>query len=312
MEPETVSWQLQVPARNEYRPRRTCSRFWRFFMHQIILKWGAAVNIFLLVGLLIGFGGMIAGYLLEGGHMLALWQVTAFLIVVGGTIGATLISTPIAIIKTIPGAMKKLIFPPKINQMAIIDTIVDFATMARKDGILALEEGANDVKDPFIKRGLLYIVDGLSPDALERCMQNEIDAAVTEAEFSAKFFENMGGFAPTMGVMGTVMGMVSILAELGGDAGELGEKISVAFIATLYGVGTANLIYLPIGSHIKLAAEKEALFKEVIVEGLMGIQEGDHPGRLKEKLMAKAGLLDKPVKTAKAGAAATGELATNE
>lgn len=249
------------------------------------------MNILALIGVLIGFAGVIAGYMLDEGVLSALIKLPAVCTVIIGTIGIALAANPISRIKKVPAALKLAFFSKKPDTGKLIDTIIEISVIARKSGLLALESEAAKYDNPVLKKGLNYLADGVPPERLKMNLEAESDSMYEEYEEAAKLFEGMGGTSPTMGVLGTVMGMVSILKELGGDGGmdTLGAKIASAFIATMYGVGFANLIYLPLGSHIKAAAEEQSNYYKVMIEGLVSIQAGEYPTRIKEYLMALSG-----------------------
>lgn len=261
------------------------------------------MNIFAIIGLIIGFGGVLLGYIGDEGVLSALLKPTAAYIVFGGTIGFTLISFPLSYLKQLPKALKLAFFPKKRDYNAIIDQLYDLANVARKDGILAMQSEADKVSDPFIKKGLLFVADGVESEYLRKVLEQEIEAKTEEYERGAKVLEGAGGVAPACGVLGTVMGMVSILRSMGADMDALGAKIATAFIATMYGVGSANLLWLPLGNQIKNAAAMEAAYFEVIEEGLINILEGEYPARMKESLLTKIGQLEEEKKGKGKGAA---------
>jgi chemotaxis protein MotA len=248
------------------------------------------MNIMMIIGAILAFGGILWGYLLEDG---VLWNLichpSPLLIVFGGTIGIALIAFPFRNIKLIPGALKMILLPKKHNYVGVVDMLCDIANKARKDGLLSLEAEADKMSDPFIKKGLGYIADGVDPEFLKKVLYNEIDSEFKKYEDAAKVFESMGGTAPTMGVLGTVMAMVTVLGKGTADTSALVTNISTAFLATFFGIGSANLIWLPIGSQIKIVAEQQSDYREVIVEGLMAIQAGEPSSRLKDRLHAKIG-----------------------
>jgi chemotaxis protein MotA len=250
------------------------------------------MNIFLLIGLILGFGGVIYGYIGDEGVLSALLKPTSASIVFGGTFGFMLMSFPLSYLKQVPKALKMIFFRKKKNYGQVIDQLYNLANVARRDGILAMEAEAEKVSDPFIKKGLLYVADGVEPEFLKEVLENEIEAKAREYEHAAKVLEGAGGVAPAMGVLGTVMGMVSILRDMGSDTAALGEKIATAFIATMYGVGSANLLWLPLGGHIKNCAQEDTEYMELIVTGLLSILEGEYPARMRDNLIAVIGGLD--------------------
>jgi len=247
------------------------------------------MNILAIIGVLLGFAGVLFGYMADEGVLSALIKIPAISIVIGGTFGIVLSSNPSSRLKKIPAALKLAFFSKKPNVGQLIDKIIEISTIARQSGLLALEAEAGKCENPVLKKGLNYLADGVPPDRLKMTLEAESEAMLNEYEEAAKVFEGMGGTSPTMGVLGTVMGMVSILKDMGSDMNSLGGKIATAFIATMYGVGFANLVYLPIASHIKGAAEEENNYYKVMIEGLVAIQSGEYPTRIKEYLIALSG-----------------------
>lgn len=248
------------------------------------------MNIMMLIGFIVAFGGIIFGFLQEDGQLYSLvCHSSPFLIVFGGTIGIALIAFPFRNIKRIPGALKMIIMPQKHNYAEVVDMLCNIANKARKDGLLSLEAEADKMSDNFIKKGLGYIADGVDPEFLKKVLYNEIDSEYQKYADAAKVFEGMGGTAPTMGVLGTVMAMVTTLSKGSGNTNELIKNIATAFLATFFGIGSANLLWLPLGSQIKIVAEQQSDYREIIVEGLMAIQSGEPSSRLKDRLYAKIG-----------------------
>lgn len=248
------------------------------------------MNIMMILGLIVAFGGVIMGFLKEGGNISTMVsQPSPFMIVFGGTIGIALVAFPFRNIKRIPAALKLIILTRKHDYTKLVDELCNIANKARRDGLLSLEAEAEKMSDNFIKRGLGYIADGVDPEFLKKVLYNEIESEYRKYEDAAKVFESMGGTAPTLGVLGTVMAMVTVLGKGIDDPNALVINISTAFLATFYGIGSANLLWLPIGSQIKVVAEQESEYREVIVEGLMAIQAGEPSMRLKDRLYAKIG-----------------------
>lgn len=246
------------------------------------------LDIFTIIGLIIGFGGLLFGFLVEAKFNFSaigsLIQPTAASIVFGGTIGAVLISFPFNEVKGILGALKRVFTIQKYDINEIVEQFVIWADKARKDGLLSLEEDARNSDNYFLKKGLTLIVDGTSPEVVRDLLERKIAVLEIELESSIKIFEAAGGFSPTMGVIGTVMGMVNILGEMGGDTNALAHSIAVAFIATLYGVLFANVVYLPFASRLKCKMEHLKFYFELIIEGLLSLQSGESPKIIKEKL----------------------------
>lgn len=243
------------------------------------------MDISVIIFTIVGIFSVVAGFMIEGGKLTALLAPTAAIIVFGGTIGAVGLSFPADILKRIPKVFKVLINPRKTDLAALILYFKDVSYKTRKNGLLSLEgEISNDPNlDPFIKKGLQLVVDGVDPQAVRDILELELDSTSERHNEGASIFESAGGYAPTMGIIGTVMGMVHILGSLS-DTATLGGKIGSAFLATLYGIGSANLLWLPIGSRLKQEDEKEVKEKTLIVEAILYIQEGINPNTIAEKL----------------------------
>lgn len=236
-----------------------------------------------IIGLVLGFGGVIGGYLDEGGLLGALIKLAPVLIVFGGSIGATLVAFPISEFKKMISALSMIFTQKTYNEIDIINELANLSEKARKDGLLSLEQDAQTNKNDLIRKGLALVVDGIETEVIKDILARETELQEEIYESGAKIFEYLGGTFPAMGVCGTVMGMISILKDLSNSA-DLGPKISSAFIATMYGVGFANLLWLPAASKIKVKAARETMINEIIIEGLLSIQAGENPRIIKEKL----------------------------
>jgi chemotaxis protein MotA len=195
-----------------------------------------------ILGIIISLGGILAGYVLEEGVISALWQKTSFFIVFGGTIGAVVLSYPMPELAKIPGALKTVFTIKKYDEISIINRLAELSEKARKDGLLSLEQDAQADENVFIRKGLSLVVDGTEIETIKDILGREVELRESIYESTARIFETAGGFGPTMGVLGTVMGMISILGSMEEDPGGLGGKIATAFIATMYGVGSANIV----------------------------------------------------------------------
>ncbi|PWI57641.1 flagellar motor protein [Sulfoacidibacillus thermotolerans] len=236
-----------------------------------------------LIGLLLSFISLLVAFVMEGGSPLALFGLSAGLIVFGGTIGALIVSYPGAQLRRIP-ALFKIAFTNRTSEpLDTIDELVTLATIARREGILALEDKVVGLEDTFLKNGIQLVVDGVDPELVRSILETELTAMEERHETGAGMFEAAGGFAPTMGILGTVMGLIHVLSNLS-DVSRLGPLIATAFIATLYGVGSANLIWLPIASKLKMRSKSEVTSRELIVEGVLSIQAGENPNTLRQKL----------------------------
>ncbi|MCX7772884.1 MAG: flagellar motor protein [Clostridia bacterium] len=242
-----------------------------------------------IIGLIVGFAGILTGFLIEAKFNFAalgsLIQPPAIAIVFGGTIGAVLFSFPLEEVKKLGAALKLIFGKVEHDEVGIINQMIGLAEKSRKEGLLSLEQDAQTITNPLIKKGLSLVVDGIEPQAVRDILDVDIELREKMNEGSIKIFEAAGGYSPTMGVIGTVMGMVNILGELGGaDMEKLGKSIAVAFIATFYGVLFANILYLPAAGRLKSKVEHERMINELIVEGILSIQHGENPRIIREKL----------------------------
>lgn len=241
-----------------------------------------------IIALAIGFASVLLGYVMEGGTVGALLQKTSAIIVIGGTIGATALTFPLSELKKLYYGFKLIFKEHNYNEVDVILEIAELSEKARKNGLLSLEQFAQESDDKnvnsLLKKGLALVVDGVEGDVIKDILKRESDLKFRIYESSIKILEAAGGFSPTMGVLGTVMGMVFILGNMGSDTKELAHSIAVAFIATMYGVGLANLVYLPLAGRVRSKAEREVSVNELIIEGLLSIQAGENPRIIKEKL----------------------------
>ena len=245
------------------------------------------MDIALIVGLIIAAIGIMGGYMIEGGAIAGLLNIPGFMIVVVGTLGATIISFPLSTSLSIPKFMLKALFSKlRVRARNMSTELVGMADKARREGLLSLEDEAQNVSDPFAKKGLMLMIDGTDPDALRSIMEIDIDAVAQRHRQNAKVFETGGGYAPTLGVLGAVMGLITVLSNLGGDPEALGHGIATAFVATFYGVGMANVVLLPIAEKLKVRSAEERMIREMILEGILSIQAGDNPRIVREKLEA--------------------------
>lgn len=243
------------------------------------------MDISVIIFIIVGMGSVILGFLLEGGQITALLLLPPALIVFGGTAGAVGLTFPGEILKRLPGMLKVIIKPRKIDLPALVEYFRDVSYKTRKNGLLSLEgEISSDPNlDPFIKKGLQLVVDGVDPQAVRSILELELESTSERHRKGAAIFEQAGGYSPTLGIIGTVMGLVHILADLS-DPNALGPKIASGFIATLYGLSSANLMFLPIATRLRVLDEKEFEERSLIIEGILYIQEGINPNTIAEKL----------------------------
>lgn len=241
------------------------------------------MDILTIIGLILGLGAVIGGQVLEGGSLHSIMQLTAAIIVVGGTIGAVMVNYPLNTFLLAVKNAKLVVFHHKKDPNQTIKLLSELAGIARKDGLLALESKVKKVDDPFLRKGLQLVVDGAEPKLTREILEIEIQYEEEYHHASAKVFESAGGYSPTIGILGAVLGLIHVMENLA-DPTKLGAGIAVAFVATVYGVGTANLIYLPIAGKLKLKMREEVILKEMIIEGLISLSEGENPRRVEEKL----------------------------
>jgi chemotaxis protein MotA len=238
-----------------------------------------------IIGLVLGICAIFGGAMLEGLHVGALIQPTAAIIVLGGTFAATFVSFPLPTILTAFKDVKKVFLPPKDDPDSVIKNIINYAAKARRNGLISLEQEAQSVKDTFTKKGISLVVDGIDPQKLRETMEIELGSFEEHGKGSAEFFEAAGGFAPTIGIIGAVLGLIHVMSNLS-DPSKLGGGIAVAFVATIYGLMTANIFCIPFGTKLKHRLKEELLQKEMVIEGLIAIQNGENPHFIEQKLRA--------------------------
>ncbi len=237
------------------------------------------------IGIVVAIAGLLIGASMEGTPLGALWNVPAMIIIFGGLIGVSLAADGFEGMKQIPVLYKKAFNAEKPDMRGKVTDIVGYAERARRDGLLALEEELDGIDDAYTRKGLQLVVDGTEPDLVREILDAEIDGMETRHRAGAKVFENAGGFAPTMGIIGTVMGLISVLQKL--DQPEtLGPAISGAFVATLLGVGVANVVFLPVALRLRQLSQAESEARILVQEGILAIQSGDNPRVVQEKLMS--------------------------
>ena len=241
------------------------------------------MDIFALLGCLIGTGFILTAQALEGGNVTQLLQLTAAMIVLGGTTGALVGSFPPGDIKDGLMALKDVLFPPKVNFESLITEIVGFAQKARKEGVIVLEKEAKNASDSLLTLGLEAVADGADPSLVQGMMENQINQMEEHVTKASKLYESAGAYSPTFGIIGAVLGLIQVMQNLS-DPSKLGAGIAVAFVATVYGLFFANLIVIPISTRIKANYQKIALSKEIMLEGILAIQAGESPALIERKL----------------------------
>lgn len=236
-----------------------------------------------LIGLAVGLMAIVGGQVLEGGHIGSLLQPTAFLIVVGGTFGAVMLQSPFPVFMRGMKMGAWVFNPPMLPQSELIAAVVRWGQTSRREGLLALERQIAGVSDPFARKGLQLLVDGVEPHNLREVLEVEIDNYEQQMKLSARIWESAGGYAPTIGILGAVMGLIHVMENLS-DPTKLGGGIAVAFVATIYGVGSANLIFLPVAKKLLAHVQRLVTLREMIVDGLVGIANGDNPRIIESRL----------------------------
>lgn len=235
------------------------------------------------IGIVLAMMAIIGGQVLEGGHISSLLQLTAFLIVFGGTIGAVMLQSSAGVFKEGLRLARWVFTPPDYDPQQLIRTLIDWSQASRKGGLLALEAQLGALRDPFMRKGVQLLVDGTEPGALRTALELEIDIYEERQRRAAKIWEAAGGYAPTIGILGAVMGLIHVMENLS-DPAKLGGGIAVAFVATIYGVGSANLLFLPIANKLKAHIEHQVTLKAMYVEGLVAIGNGENPRIIESRL----------------------------
>jgi chemotaxis protein MotA len=237
-------------------------------------------------GIIFGVIALVGGFVLEGGKAGALLQGTAAMIVFGGTIGATAVSFSFDELKQVPSLFKMGLTRSTFDPVQLIEQLVHYTDIARRQQPLALEPEIARAHDPFLEKGLQLIVDNADPTFMRQMLETDMYAQASRQKMGVSIFDAAGGYAPTMGIVGTVMGLVHVLGQLNGNPNDLASAIGLAFIATLYGVSSANLLWLPLASNLKNKAKHGALMRQIALEGLLSIQQGMAPSMLRDKLMS--------------------------
>jgi len=241
------------------------------------------VDVLSIIGLILGMTAILGGNALEGGHLDALFNGPALVIVVGGTLGASLLQTPMRDFLHALRLAGTVFITPKLETEASVEKLIGWSNLARKEGLLGLETILEDEQDLFMRKGMELLVDGNEPEVIRNILEVELDKHEYNDLAAAKVFEGMGGYAPTIGIIGAVMGLIQVMQNLA-DPSRLGAGIATAFVATIYGVGLANLFLLPFGNKIKSHALNRSQYREMIIEGIVSIAEGENPRNIESKL----------------------------
>jgi chemotaxis protein MotA len=241
------------------------------------------VDILSIVGILLAFAAVIVGAVLKGAGLHSLVSVAALTIVVGGTLAAISVQTPARVMKHAFGILPWMFKPPALNTAELIKKIVEWSHISRKQGLLGLEPLLAKEADDFVRKGLQLVIDGGEPDSIRSILEVELDTREAADTRAAKVFEGMGIYAPTLGIIGAVLGLMAVMQNLA-DPSKLGKGIAAAFTATVYGIGLANLFFLPIANKLKTAVAAQSHVREMIIEGMISIAQGENPRSIESKL----------------------------
>jgi chemotaxis protein MotA len=234
-------------------------------------------------GLLLAIGGILLGLMLEGGNLGQVLQPTAAMIVFGGTLGAVLIQYPLPVAVNAFRRLAQVFVEPAENAQRTIDLLARYANQARREGIISLDKELTNIQEPFLRRAVMLAVDGTESQELRNIMELELENKIEQEEKIPQLFESAGGFSPTIGIIGAVLGLIQVMQHLD-KIDEVGKGIAVAFVATLYGVGAANLVLLPAAGKLRIRIRNEQIIREMTVEGVVSILEGMNPRMLEAKL----------------------------
>ena len=241
------------------------------------------MDILSIIGIIVGVGAILFGQYLDGGHVGTLINGPALIIVLGGSLGAIMLQSPLSVFLH---AMKLLLWvfkPPQLQLDESIQHIIHWSDVSRREGLLGLEDLINNEPDLFIRRGMQMLVDGHEPDSIRMTMEIDLISKERFDLQAAKVFDAMGAYAPTIGIIGAVLGLIHVMGNLA-DPSQLGSGIAVAFVATVYGVAMANLLFIPIGNKIKSVIQEESQFREMLIEGIVSIAQGDNPRIIQSRL----------------------------
>lgn len=241
------------------------------------------MDILSVAGLAIAALAIVGGQWMEGGHLASLAQLAAFTIVVGGTLAAVMVQSPWPAFIDGMRIARWMVAPPVVDPSRNIDSISQWSIKARKDGMLALEGELASIDDAFTRNGVQMLIDGFDPEKIAEALEVEISAFEARYHAAAKVWESAGGYAPTIGILGAVLGLIHVMENLS-DPAKLGSGIAVAFVATVYGVGSANLVFLPMANKLKALIKRQVLQRELVVDGLVGIANGENPKLIASRL----------------------------
>jgi len=243
------------------------------------------MDIATILGLVVGIGSVLVSFMMEGGHLSALIQAPAMILVIFGTFGAATVTTSIKQLINLPTLMKVAMFEKKMDSQQLIDLLFDLSSKARKNGLLSLEKELDSIKEPFLRKAIQLAIDGFETNKIREILEIEMAYIEERHKAGANFFLKLGGFSPTLGIMGTVLGLIHALGSME-NSSNMASAIASAFIATLWGVALANLVYLPLSDKLKHKHQSEALYLEIISEGAISLAMGDNPRVIRMKLVS--------------------------
>ncbi len=243
------------------------------------------MDIATILGLTVGIGAVLLSFLMEGGHLSALIQVPAMILVIFGTFGAATVTTSVRQLSNLPNLMKVALFEKKMDSRQLIEVLFDLSQKARKNGLLSLEKDIDAIEEPFLKKAIQLAIDGFETNKIREILEIEMAYIEERHKAGANFFLKLGGFSPTLGIIGTVLGLIHALGNMESSS-NMASAIASAFIATLWGVSLANLVYLPLSDKLKHKHQDEALYLEIIMEGAISLAMGDNPRVIRMKLVS--------------------------
>lgn len=243
------------------------------------------MDIATILGLIVGIGSVLVSFMMEGGHLSALIQIPAMVLVIFGTFGAATVTTSVKQLINLPNLMKIALFEKKMDSQQLIDLLFDLSSKARKNGLLSLEKDIDSIEEPFLRKAVQLAIDGFETNKIREILEIEMAYIEERHKAGANFFLKLGGFSPTLGIMGTVLGLIHALGSMESSS-NMASAIASAFIATLWGVAMANLIYLPLSDKLKYKHQDEALYLEIITEGAISLAMGDNPRVIRMKLVS--------------------------
>ncbi|MCP1726457.1 chemotaxis protein MotA [Natronospira proteinivora] len=241
------------------------------------------MDILTVLGIIFGAIAVFGGVIAKGSDIGALWNAAAFIIVIIGTFGAMMLQTPLRALARAGRVFGWLFKPPQEDRQKLIEKIIDWSQVARKEGLLGLEAVVEEEQDEFTKKGLQLLVDGGEPDVIRSILEVDLDATEEFDKQAVKVYENLGIYAPTLGIVGAVMGLMAVMQNLN-EPDKLGPGIAAAFVATIYGIGSANLLFLPMAGKLSRAIKDQVQTREMFIDGLISIAEGENPRNIETKL----------------------------